>query len=168
MTTAAGTKTATTLSLGEWAVTGDQDAVLTCVGLGSCVAVTMYDPTARVGGMAHMVLPDSTAGRGGPAATKFVDIAVPLLYQTVLEQGAMSRRLRVCLAGGSQMLKSAMPAGTPNIGERNAEAAREQLAKLGLTAAAVHLGGNHGRSVRLFVRDGRVTVAAPGEAEVEL
>lgn len=168
MTAAIQNTVATTLNLGEWAVTADRDQVLTCVGLGSCVAVTMFDPQAGVGGMAHMVLPDSTAGRGGPTATKFVDVAVPLLLSTLKEQGALARRLRVCLAGGSQMLKTALPAGAPNIGDRNAEAAREQLSKLGLTVSAEHLGGNRGRSVRLFIATGRVTVAMPGEPEVEL
>jgi chemotaxis protein CheD len=49
----------TTLSLGEWAVTDGRDGVLTCLGLGSCVAFIAYDPVARVGGVAHMVLTDS-------------------------------------------------------------------------------------------------------------
>lgn len=164
--TAAIEKTATTLSLGEWAVTGNLEAMLSCVGLGSCVAVTMFDPTAHVGGMAHMVLPDSTAGRGGGA--KFVDVAVPLLYETLREQGALDRRIRVCLAGGSQMLANASPAGAVNIGQRNAEAAREWVTKLGLRVGAEHLGGNRGRTVRLVIGSGRVTVTVPGESEVEL
>jgi chemotaxis protein CheD len=164
--TAAPERTSTTLSLGEWAVTGDSEAMLACVGLGSCVAVTMFDPAAGVGAMAHMVLPDSSMGRGG--GTKFVDVAVPLLYETMREQGALGRRMRVCLAGGSQMLASATPAGAVNIGQRNAEAAREWVTRLGLTVSAEHLGGNRGRTVRLVVGNGRVTVAVAGEPEVEL
>ena len=166
MTAATEKSRATTLSLGEWAVTADAEATLSCVGLGSCVAVTMFDPSAGVGAMAHMVLPDSTAGRGG--GTKFVDVAVPLLYETIRAQGALNRRIRGCLAGGSQMLANATPAGTVNIGQRNAEAAREWVTKLGLNVSAEHLGGNRGRTVRLLIGSGRVTVAVPGESEVEL
>jgi chemotaxis protein CheD len=168
MTAATEKKTQTTLSLGEWAVTGDQEAQLTCVGLGSCVALVMFDPQARVGGMAHMVLPDSTAGRGGPAGAKFVDVAVPLIYRTMKEHGAFDARTHVYLAGGSQMLQTAVAAGSINIGQRNAEAAREQVKKLGLRIRAEHLGGNRGRTVRLNVGTGRVTVAIPGEPEIEL
>jgi chemotaxis protein CheD len=168
MTAATEKKVQTTLSLGEWAVTGDAEALLTCVGLGSCVAVVMFDPQARVGGMAHMVLPDSTAGRGGPAGAKFVDVAVPLLHKTMKEQGAVAQRTRVYLAGGSQMLQSVVPAGSVNIGQRNADAAHEQVKKLGLRVNAEHLGGNRGRTVRLDVGTGRVTVAIPGDAEIEL
>lgn len=166
MTAATEKRAAITLSLGEWAVTGDAEATLTCVGLGSCVAVTIFDPAVRIGGMAHMVLPDSSMGRGG--GPKFVDVAIPLLYETLRAQGGADRRFRVCLAGGSQMLASATPAGTVNIGQRNAEAAREQLSRLGLRISGEHLGGNRGRTVRLLIGDGRVTVTVPGETEVEL
>lgn len=160
--------TGNALSLGEWAVSKDASELLSCVGLGSCVAITMHDAAAGVGGMAHMVLPDSTAGRGGSNGAKFVDVAVPLLLEAMTKAGANPRRLRVCLAGGAQMLAAATAVGTANIGARNAEAAREQLMTLGLRAASQDLGGNRGRTVRLEVGSGRVTVAMPGETEVEL
>ena len=156
----------TALSLGEWAVSGDADAVLACVGLGSCVAVTMHDPVAKVGGMAHMVLPDSTAARSAASGAKFVDIAIPLLLGELRAQGALTRRLRICLAGGAQMLHNA--SGAMQIGQRNGDAAHQQLASLGLTASAESLGGTRGRTMRLAVGTGRVTVTVPGEQEVEL
>ena len=72
----------TTLSLGEWAVSNDPSSVLTCLGLGSCVAFIAYDPTTHIGGMAHMVLPDSALGRPTPRSeAKFVDVAVPLVMR---------------------------------------------------------------------------------------
>ena len=158
----------TALSLGEWAVTAEPDALLTCVGLGSCVAVTMHDPVAKVGGMAHMVLPDSTAARSAAVGAKFVDIGIPLVLEALLAQGAQRRRLRVCLAGGAQMLQSALAPGGVHIGQRNAEAAREQLKALGLGVGGERLGGTRGRTVRLVVATGRVTAAESGDQEVEL
>ncbi len=156
----------TALSLGEWSVASDGDAVLSCVGLGSCVAVTMHDPVAKVGAMAHMVLPDSTAARSTPAGAKFVDIAIPLLLQELQAKGALTRRLRICLAGGAQMLQNSSAA--MQIGLRNADAAHQQLAERGLTVAGESLGGTRGRTMRLSIGTGRVTVTVPGEQEVEL
>lgn len=156
------------LSLGEWAVTGDADALLTCVGLGSCVGVTMYDPIAKVGGMAHMVLPDSTAARATTVGAKFVDIAVPLLLGALEQAGAQTRRLRIYLAGGAQVLQTTGSGGAAHIGDRNAEAARTRIAALGLSVAGEHLGGSRGRTMRLAISTGRVTVAVSGEQEVEL
>lgn len=153
------------LSLGEWEVTGDPDGVLTCVGLGSCVAVTMHDPVAKVGAMAHMVLPDSTAARSASGA-KFVDVAIPLLLEELRAKGALTRRLRICLAGGAQMLQNS--SGAMQIGQRNADAAHQQLASRGLTVSAESLGGTRGRTMRLAIGTGRVTVTVPGEQEIEL
>ncbi|MCC6238159.1 MAG: chemotaxis protein CheD [Dehalococcoidia bacterium] len=156
----------TALSLGEWAVSADADAVLACVGLGSCVAVTMHDPVAKVGGMAHMVLPDSTAGRSPAAGAKFVDVAIPLLLEELQGRGALVRRLRVCLAGGAQMLQNS--SGAMQIGQRNGDAAHQQLAARSLSVSAESLGGTRGRTMRLAIGTGRVTVTVPGEQEIEL
>ncbi|MFN8639432.1 MAG: chemotaxis protein CheD [Dehalococcoidia bacterium] len=170
MTTAATSsrrQLGTALSLGEWAVTADRDAVLTCVGLGSCIGIVMFDPIARVGAMGHMVLPDSSAARSAPVGAKFVDIAVPLLLGALSAAGAETRRLKIYLAGGAQVLQSA-GGNTLNIGERNAEAAHQRLAALGLTVTGEDLGGSKGRTMRLTLATGRVTVAASGSAESEL
>ncbi len=158
----------TALSLGEWAVTADPDAVLTCVGLGSCIGMSMYDATARVGGMAHMVLPDSTAARSVTVGAKFVDIAIPLLLGALTQAGAQPRRLRIHLAGGAQVLQSAGAAGGMHIGDRNAEAARQRLTTLGLAVASEEVGGARGRTMRLEIGTGRVTVAVSGGQEVQL
>lgn len=154
------------LSLGEWAVSSESDAVLACVGLGSCVAVTMHDPVAKVGAMAHMVLPDSTAARSAPAGAKFVDLAIPLLLEELRAKGALTRRLRICLAGGAQMLQNS--SGSMQIGQRNSDAAHEQLVSRGLTVSSESLGGSRGRTMRLAIGTGRVTVTVPGEQEIEL
>ena len=65
------------LGLGEWRVTADPAATLVCLGLGSCVALCARDPLNKIGGMVHMVLPDSGEGRVQGNGAKFVDLAVP-------------------------------------------------------------------------------------------
>ncbi|MGE3857358.1 MAG: chemotaxis protein CheD [Dehalococcoidia bacterium] len=150
----------TTLSLGEWAVSNDRDAVLTCLGLGSCVAFIAYDPVARVGGMAHMVLPDSTQGRAtARSEAKFVDVAVPLVMQELTALGALKARMQVSLVGGAAMLPVRSGMEQMNIGARNAAAAHAAVKAQGLRVRLEDLGGTQGRTVRLAVRTGEVTIS---------
>ena len=150
----------TTLSLGEWAATNDREGVLTCLGLGSCVAFIAYDPVARVGGMAHMVLPDSTQGRATTRSeAKFVDVAVPLVMREIQALGALKARLQISLVGGAAMLPVRSGNEALNIGARNAAAAQAAVKALGLRVKVEDLGGTQGRTVRLQVRTGEVTIS---------
>lgn len=163
MTAMASAAVTTTLSLGEWRVSNDPGEVLLCLGLGSCIAFVAWDAAARVAGMAHMVLPDSTQGR--PSAltpAKFVDLAVPLVTGAMLDRGARRDRMRVHLVGGARMLQGVQHQSAMNIGERNAEAARKAVAAAGLRVHIENTGGGHGRTVRMAVADGSVLVTSPG------
>ena len=148
------------LGLGEWYVTADPDDTLVCMGLGSCVALCAYDPIAEVAGMAHMVLPDSTMARNGAAGPRFVDAAVPLVLDTMVERGALRTRVRVHLVGGAHVLAVTTPG--PQIGDRNLEAAIRALARRNLHAKYEHTGGTKGRTVKLTVASGEVVVATAG------
>lgn len=152
-----------TLGLGEWAVSADPRATLTCIGLGSCVAFIVYDSASRVGGMAHMVLPDSTGARAAPGTAKFVDQAIPLVLDGVQALGGQPRRLRIVLAGGANMLRGPAFDGRVNIGDRNAAAARALLAVRRFRIAAEDLGGTQGRTVRLRLSDGSISVSLAGQ-----
>jgi len=153
------------VNLGEVKVSKDPQTVLTCLGLGSCVGLCMYDPVSKVGGMAHIVLPVSF--NGGTNNTKFADVAVPSLLQRMREQGAVRARLVTKLVGGSQMLKQ----GTEhnfNTGQRNVEATNKVLSDEAIAIAAADVGGNRGRSLKLFVESGKVLVKSIGASDVEL
>lgn len=151
----------TTLSLGEWAASADPTSVLACLGLGSCVAFIVYDATRHVAGMAHTVLPDSALGRlSGMAPAKFVDVAVPLVLERVTALGAEAPRLQVHLVGGSRMLSGNQD--RMNIGARNVEAARQACARHGLAITSQDVGGTSGRTVRLHVGTGQLTLRGAG------
>jgi len=153
----------TTLSLGEWAVSAEPGAVLACLGLGSCVAFAAYDPVKRVGGMAHMVLPDSSMGRVTELApAKFVDVAIPLILGEMTTLGALRSRLQVHLIGGARMLSG--NADRMKIGERNAQAAQEFSRRLGLRVVTEELGGASGRTVRLHITTGQIRIHGAGSA----
>ncbi len=156
------------IGLGEFQVTSDPNTVLVCLGLGSCVALCAYDPFQKVGGMAHMVLPSSSEGRNSGRDAKFVDQAIPLLLQGMEHLGAARLRMIVKMAGGAHMITAPGFNGMRNIGDRNAEATRAILATLGLRLQGEDTGGSHGRTVRLYVSSGRLTVSTAGGPSREL
>lgn len=155
------------VGLGEIQISRDPAAVLTCLGLGSCIGLGAYDPVARVAGMAHIVLPASD-GKNGPLASRYADVAVPALLAELRKLGALSLRLVVKLAGGAQMSKSPGHLATFQIGERNYTAVQGVLAQHRIAVAGVDVGGNRGRTMRLYVESGRATVTTVGLESKEL
>lgn len=160
--------TLTAVRLGELKWTSQRSCVLAAYGLGSCIALTAYDPAVRLGAMVHIILPDSRMARGPVAPGRFADTAVPLLLKTILQAGAARERLQVKMAGGAQVLS--IPGGNRllNIGARNIEAVRETLEKERLLLSGYDVGGYHGRTMKLYVEDGRVTVSSLGQGERDL
>lgn len=158
------------VSIGEMIATDNLDDVLVAYGLGSCVAVCIYDPVKKVGGMIHSLLPAAN-GQNGIEATnpaKYVDQGVPRLLDSVLALGAQPNRLVVRIAGGAQMLAAPGLSDSLNIGQRNALAAEAALRNLGLRVRNQDTGGKAGRTVKLYVTDGQVTVKKMGQGEQPL
>jgi chemotaxis protein CheD len=138
---------------------GVADDVLVTVGLGSCVAIMLYDAEAKIGGLAHTLLPSPALARvdGNPA--KFPQTAVPHLLQLMQADGASPSRITARLAGGASMFAALAPPGTMQMGERNLAAARQALNANGVPLIGEAVGGDFGRTVRLRVDDGRVEVS---------
>lgn len=137
--------------MGEWVVGTDDGTVLTCIGLGSCIGLTLLDRRGGIAGLAHVMLPESPAA--GPAPTqpgKFADLAVPLLVESLLAAGAGRHRLEAVLVGGAQMFAFGTSA-TQDIGRRNEAAVLEQLKAARISVTASVTGGQKGRSVRVHV-----------------
>lgn len=126
--------------------------------LGSCIGVAMYDRVAKVGGMAHVILPSSKEGSGDPG--KFADTAVDILLREVLEAGAKKERLASKISGGASMFGSESHTG---LGVRNEEAVRERLQHHSVRVAGAHCGGTKGRKMSLDPGTGEVTVEIIGE-----
>ncbi len=143
-----------------------EPATLVALGLGSCIGVCMYDPTQKVGGLLHIMLPSSALARVATPPAKFADTGVPLLFEEMKKAGAVASQIIVKIAGGAQMFKVA--SATMNIGLRNAEAVKEELAKLRLKISAEDTGGTCGRTVKFDVETGRITVKTIGTGEKEL
>ncbi len=138
---------------------GVADDVLVTVGLGSCVAVLLHDAEARVGGLAHILLPSPALARADGNPAKFPQSAVPRLLELMVADGAQRERITGRLAGGASMFAVLAPPGTVQMGERNLVAARQALNAHGVPLVAESVGGDFGRTVRLRVRDGRVEIS---------
>jgi len=139
-----------------------QGEMLCCRGLGSCVAVALWDAEARLGGLAHVMLPDSAAA---PKAAfgglgRYADRAVPELARGMREQGAQLARLKARLVGGANMFSfvGRSPAAGPSVGERNLSAVESALAQLGIPVQARDIGGTWGRSLEFDPQDGSLLV----------
>jgi chemotaxis protein CheD len=137
---------------------GVADDVLITQGLGSCVAILLYDAEARIGGLAHVLLPSPALSRADANPAKFPQSAVPRLLELMIADGAQPRRISARLAGGASMFAALAPPGTIQMGERNLVAARQVLRTLGVPLVGEAVGGDFGRTVRLSVNDGRVEV----------
>ncbi len=133
--------------------------VLSAVGLGSCVAIMLYDRSTRVGAMAHVLLPHAALSRTPGGAAKYAGSAVAHL---LLEMRALApvHAPVALLAGGASMFASLLKGGGINMGDRNVTAARRALDAAGVTIAGEDVGGEHGRSVFFDVATGTVRVVS--------
>ncbi len=155
-------------NLGEIKISSDPEITLSCLGVGSCIAVCMYDPVAKVAGMAHVVLPISdNSARARGNGTKYADMAIPEMLKQLRDAGAIRSRLVVKIAGGAKMFKAGVGA-TMETGKRNDEAVRKVLGDEALKISSENTGGTKGRTVRLFTDSGKVTVKTVGGQELEL
>jgi len=152
----------------DWAVdTGD--VALVTLGLGSCVAMMLYDPASHTGGLAHLLLPSPSLARDQSNPGRFPETVLPLLLGRMAAAGAERERITARLVGGASMFASA--GGTPGpiaMGERNVVAARQVLAAAQVPVVAEDVLKNYGRSVYFFLDDGRVEVRTVARGTVVL
>lgn len=149
--------------MGEMVVSTNPTDELVALGLGSCIGLAIVDRRAGVAGLAHIVLPISHPGANTPG--KFADTAVPELLGRLRRAGALLRRMEVAIAGGARMFEMS---GSLDIGARNEQAVRAELRKVRLKVRASETGGNQGRTLRVAVGDGTVTVRVAGQSSTTL
>jgi chemotaxis protein CheD len=149
------------VGVADMVVSNDSSAEIVTYSLGSCLGVTIYDPVKKIGGLLHLMLPDSNidAAKAASAPYMFVDTGVPRLFHAAYNLGADRSRLTVKVAGGAQLLDQQ---GIFNIGSRNFDALVKLVAQNGLRIHSTDVGGLSSRTVRLDLTTGNVTVKTPG------
>ncbi len=156
------------VGLGEICVARDPNLVLVCYGLGSCIGVSAYDPVAKVGGMAHIVLPTSNNGFAETSPTKFANTCIPFLISKMEEENAKPGRLILKIVGGARMIRSINRGSSLDIGERNIEAVTEVINKMGLKIHAKDIGGDWGRCLWLYIASGTTRVKTAEQKIIDL
>ena len=147
---------------------GRYPASLISYGLGSCVGIALYDPVTKIGGLAHIMLPDSKQARSTENPAKFADTALLKMLDDLLKLGAVKTRLTAKIAGGAQMFSFTNTTDIMRVGERNAEAVRAILKQLDIRLLADDTGGNYGRTVELKLDTGVFRVKTIDKGEKEL
>lgn len=155
------------IGMGEMQVTGSPESVLSCIGLGSCIGVSVYDRVTGVGGMVHVVLPKYD-GKDIHNQAKYADTAVPLLLKEIIAQGGTRSHLIIKIAGGSEMSLAPGFENTFKTGERNLSEVALALEREGVRLAAADTGGHKGRTIKLYLSTGKVTVKTVGGVEREI
>lgn len=160
-------KDATLVRMGELAAARGQ-GILVALGLGSCVAVILHDPVAKVGCLAHVLLPNRSLSRDQANPARAADTAIPLAADRMRAQGADDSRIVGRLVGGASMFAELLMAGTIHIGERNITACRTGLRDIGIPIVAEAVGGQTGRSVWFDIGRGTVRVRTAGHDPEDL
>ena len=148
------------VGMADLKVVSSPDGLIT-MGLGSCVAVALRDPVTKIGGMVHVMLPDSTALRGvhnNPA--KFADTGIAELIRQMEAMGARKTRLTAKLAGGATMFTVSSKSDWGMIGDRNVDACKKILKELRIPVIAESTRENYGRTVTFYPETGEYHVKA--------
>lgn len=138
---------------------------ITTLGLGSCVGIALRDPITKIGGLAHIMLPDSKLIRNNSNVPKFADTGILELVRQIVEKGANQGRLVAKIAGGAQMFALQSKSDLVRIGERNVEATKKILAELKIPLLAEDTGDCYGRTVVFYPETGDFMIRAVGKSE---
>ena len=117
-----------TVQPGAWWV--DTEKPLSTL-LGSCVAVCLFDPALKIGGINHFMLPEMGRSKYGDVDSLLSgNFAMEALLNALTGRGARKARLQAKAFGGGTIIDS--DASAPNIGMRNASFAKEWLQREGI------------------------------------
>lgn len=142
---------------------GKVPQTITTLGLGSCVGIALFDKTTGRGGLAHIMLPDSTAIRRNENKAKFADTGIEELIDQLEKKGVNRRRLVAKIAGGAKMFETSVKSDISYIGQRNVEATKKKLLELKIPIISEDTGLNFGRTVELHLDSGDFVIKAVGK-----
>lgn len=153
------------VGMADWKIcSGDNGA--TTLGLGSCVGVAIRDPQSGIGGLAHVMLPDSTETVNNTNRAKFADTGITDMVTEMVKKGANLSKMVAKIAGGAQMFAfSSSKSDMIRVGERNVAACKAKLKEYKIPIIAEDTGENYGRTVIFYPADGKYVIKAVGKPE---
>ncbi|MGV8982740.1 chemotaxis protein CheD [Clostridium sp.] len=141
---------------------------LITVGLGSCVGIAIFDKSIGIGGLAHIMLPDSLQFNKITNEMKFADLAIPILIENMIKKGAKLKNMRAKIAGGASMFNFPDKSIVMDIGNRNGIAVKNALKILSIPIVAEDIGGNKGRTLIFDTANGLLSIRTVGMGTVEI
>lgn len=135
---------------------------LITVGLGSCIGIALFDNAKSIGGLAHIMLPDSKAFNTVSNPMKFADLAIPLLLEKVENMGAQKRNIKAKIVGGASMFNFSDKSMIMDIGGRNKNSVKLVLDNLSIPIVGEDCGGNKGRTMIFDTLNGIVQIRTVG------
>lgn len=139
------------------------DGLIT-LGLGSCVGIALRDPITQIGGLAHIMLPDSKSIiTANSVKEKFADTGIEELVRQMVVMGANKNRIVAKIAGGATMFQIQSRNDIMKIGERNVQATIAKLNELNICLLARDTGENYGRTVTFYPETGEFHIRAIGK-----
>ena len=144
------------VSVGGYIV-AKNNIILSTYGLGTCVGVVIFDKINSIGGMLHLMLPDSKLSpeKAEKRPAMFADTGFKQLMQTFWEYGGMTQNANVLIAGGASILNNSEGF---NIGQRNSVAVKQQMNHYKLVARVEETGGFDNRTLHLNIGTGEVDI----------
>ncbi len=148
-------------------VSNNAGDVIITYALGSCIGIVVFDPIAKVGGMLHYMLPESSLDQNKARENPemFADTGIPLLFKSCYKLGADKKRMVVKAAGGASILDDT---NFFRIGQKNIMAMRKIFWKNNVMIDKEDIGLNYNRTVRLEISTGKVFVRTSGGEMKEL
>ncbi len=138
---------------------------ITTLGLGSCVGIAIRDPVTKIGGLAHIMLPDSKEIKNNSNIPKFADTGIEDLVKKVVAKGANRSRLVAKIAGGAQMFAFQSSNQSMRVGDRNVQATLKKLKEMNIRVLAQDTGDSYGRTVIFYPENGNFVIRAVGKPE---
>lgn len=133
------------------------------LGLGSCVGIAIYDKYKKIGGLSHIMLPDSSNFKKPEKIEKFANLAIPHIAKELLKIGANKNSIVAKIAGGASMFQFPDKSLTMDIGGRNVTAVKNSLQLLNIPLLAEDVGGNSGRTMILDLEALTVHIKSVGQ-----
>jgi chemotaxis protein CheD len=155
------------VGVSDMKVSDDPESVIVTYSLGSCIGIAIYDAVVKVGGLLHFMLPESSLdlNKAKKNPCMFADTGIPALFKAAYKLGAKKQRMKVIVAGGSQVLDQH---GFFNIGKRNDIAVRKMFHRNNVIIDYRDVGGSVNRTVRLVVKDGEISMKVSGRGEKKI
>ncbi len=152
------------VGMADLAVCSGDDAVTT-LGLGSCIGIAIRDTLSGIGGLVHIMLPDSKEIRNNDNRLKFADTGIEVLVEEIVKKGGNRGRLVAKIAGGAQMFAFGGKSDLIRVGERNALASKQKLSELKIPLLAEDTGATYGRTVIFYPKTGDYVIRSVGMPE---